>query len=132
MAEASLWKCFRVRWTSFLREPILYNSDRRPEPFTIQPEGQALGLLDPKYFFCRSFPVKLRKGDLFLIYTDGVIEAMNEERELFGEERLLKAVIKHSNKKLSELLGSIEEEIIDFSGSQLFEDDVTLIAIRVV
>ena len=73
----------------------------------------------------------LAPGDRIFLYTDGVTEAMNEEEELYGEERLLSCL----NGTISQNLGV--EEMLAAVGSSLKEhvktaeqsDDITMLAL---
>ena len=60
-----------------------------------------LGLFEGEY---SGGTVKFASGDLFIFYTDGVTEAMNHKREMYGSERLVSAAEKLSGlsaKKMS-------------------------------
>ena len=70
-------------------------------------------------------------GDTLYIYTDGVTEAMNTERELFTEERLLKALNLHPDLAPQGLLSAIMDEINTFAGEAEQADDITMLALKV-
>lgn len=74
--------------------------------------------------------VVLAEGDLLLLFTDGVTEAMNEAEEEFGEERLADAVLEHFSSPAADLLSTIKERVIDFSGEAHFADDFTVLILR--
>ena len=70
--------------------------------------------------------LRLKSGDAIFLYTDGVTEAMNEGRELFDEQRLLR--------KLAALGGSAEEDIEgvyeavrEYAGEAEQSDDITIL-----
>lgn len=71
----------------------------------------------------------LEKGDLLLLYTDGVTEATNAEEELYGEERLLRAVEDAGNILPEELLGVLWKAVDDFQSGLSQSDDITMLAI---
>ncbi len=75
--------------------------------------------------------VKLEPGEMLLMYTDGVSEAMNETEEEFSDERVAKLLQEHATLSPQELLAKLEVDVIDFSGSNEFEDDFTLLAARI-
>lgn len=76
--------------------------------------------------------ISLASGDLLVLYTDGVTEAMNEvEDEEYGEQRLLDCIRNNRRQAPSELLDTIVEDINSFSGG-VQHDDVTLIVYRVL
>jgi serine phosphatase RsbU (regulator of sigma subunit) len=72
---------------------------------------------------------ELAPGDSVLLYTDGVTEALNSEREEFGEERLLKATRQPRELSLPELLAAVAGQARRFSPHEQ-TDDITLIVAR--
>lgn len=74
---------------------------------------------------------RLERGELLLIYTDGVPEATNIENELFGQERLEKSVREHKNKEPKELIGLIRKDVDAFVGEAPQFDDLTMLALEI-
>lgn len=74
---------------------------------------------------------RLGAGDLLLLYTDGVTEAMNEGGELFGEARLL-ATLAAAPDSAAGVIETVHQAIRLFRGEQPPSDDVTLLALRAV
>ena len=71
--------------------------------------------------------VVLEHGDLLLLYTDGVSEAMNTTEEEFGEERITEFMRTNRNLNPQEILEKLEAEVVRYRGSAYFEDDFTLV-----
>jgi hypothetical protein len=74
--------------------------------------------------------IRLHPDDIFVLYTDGVTEAMNPQRELYGEERFLAAIRKHGHLDVVEFVTSIKDDILAFTGGYEQNDDITLVAIK--
>ena len=72
--------------------------------------------------------LKLKKGDLIYLYTDGVTEAINSSNEQFGEERLINLLNENVNTGVNDLLKLIKKDIVDFSGEAEQFDDITMLA----
>jgi HAMP domain-containing protein len=70
-------------------------------------------------------------GDVVLLFTDGVTEAMNAEGEPFGEERLASLVEEHGELPFEELRERILREIHAFVGDAGLHDDLTLVLLKV-
>ena len=72
----------------------------------------------------------MNNGDTLTLYTDGITEAMNNRRELYGEERLLK----HFNKKvyscLVELHRDLKDDVEKFADGADQSDDMTYITLK--
>jgi serine phosphatase RsbU (regulator of sigma subunit) len=75
--------------------------------------------------------VPLSAGDVFVLFTDGITEAMNAEADLFGEPRLLALVQDHGDQPAEVLRERILREIEAFVGSADQHDDMTMILIKV-
>ena len=111
--------------------PLLYrkgDSSIRP----IKPKGIAIGIDDGEVFdrALAHESIKLEEGDTFLLYTDGVNEALDQSGEEFGMERLHDAFLTQSSKSSAGIVESITREIQSFAGSAPQNDDITLIAIQ--
>jgi sigma-B regulation protein RsbU (phosphoserine phosphatase) len=75
--------------------------------------------------------VNLNKGDLILLYTDGVSEAASDDGEMYGEDRIKKFILEHSGLPSDQLLEHLESDVESFIGGTSFDDDLTLVAARV-
>ena len=78
--------------------------------------------------------VQLRKNSILFLFTDGVTEAMNIEKEEFGEERLMRDLKKIYSNKLNispkELISELLFMIKDFVGKAEQSDDLTMLAFK--
>jgi sigma-B regulation protein RsbU (phosphoserine phosphatase) len=72
--------------------------------------------------------VELQRGDLLLLFTDGITEAMASDGREFGEERLIEAATSLSVDPLNDLQRGIVEQVKCFCNSHL-SDDATLLLI---
>jgi phosphoserine phosphatase RsbU/P len=92
--------------------------------------GVALGALEQTDYDERC--ISFSPGDLLVLYTDGVTEAVNAADEQFGTERLVETVRSMMGKTVSEILEEIVGAVNGFSGPTPQYDDVTLMILRVV
>jgi sigma-B regulation protein RsbU (phosphoserine phosphatase) len=74
--------------------------------------------------------VQLHPGDLLVIFTDGVVEAINDAGEEFGEARLL-ALMQNPPGPASEVLQRIMANVNGFAGFARQHDDITSLVLRV-
>ena len=72
----------------------------------------------------------LNNGDSITLYTDGLTEAMNEEKELYGEKRLLDVFNRKQYSCLLELHHEVKDDIAQFSGDAEQSDDMTYITLK--
>ena len=66
-----------------------------------------------------------------VFYTDGIVEAMSPEKELFGFERLEAAIENSTDLSAQALLDKILEQVNTFAASAEQHDDITVIIIKV-
>jgi phosphoserine phosphatase RsbU/P len=78
----------------------------------------------------KEYSVALKPGDRLYLYSDGVTEAMNSTRELFGQEKLLKSLEKLADVSLKISISRIMEEIHRWRGDALMGDDVSVLALE--
>ena len=101
----------------------------------LAPDGLVLGLkLDTGEMFERLLEestIRLNAGDLFVFYTDGISEAMNEGDDCFGESRLGQLVEEHADLGSEELRERILRDIEAFVGSAPQHDDMTMILLKI-
>jgi sigma-B regulation protein RsbU (phosphoserine phosphatase) len=75
--------------------------------------------------------VPFAPGDLFLFYSDGVTEAANPQGELYGEDRLAALVEKNADIEANALIEAIHQDVVAFTGTDLFMDDFTCVCTRI-
>ena len=93
-------------------------------------KNPALGLLPEAAY--QVFDHELREHDIFLLFTDGVEEAMNGQDEYYGMERLQRAMSDNLKLDIGELTEAIVDDILKFSGDQPLADDLCLVTAEVL
>ncbi len=93
----------------------------------LRARGMPLGLMSGVgYEEGHSF---LREGDGILFYSDGLVEAHNQHREMFGSPRLRRLILEHD--EVRSLGDVLLEELYTFTGEGWEqEDDITLLTLR--
>ena len=101
----------------------------------LAPDGMVVGLkLDNGEMFERHLveeTIPLQPGDLYLLFTDGISEAMNGHDDLFGESRLGRLVETHAHLPSEELRERVLREIAAFVGDAPQHDDMTMILLKI-
>ena len=77
----------------------------------------------------RSAKAELCQGDRLILYTDGVTEIFDDLGEEFGEHRLIEAILKNNGRTSSEMINGVIEDTKEFSGSDVYRDDYTIVVI---
>ena len=92
------------------------------------PGGMPLGVFEEAKFGQRE--LELAPGESLLVYTDGVTEAMNEAKDLFGEDRLEQAVTGVAGFSAEKIAERVIERVEGFVLEAERSDDITLLVIQ--
>jgi len=119
--------------------PLIYlpsAGPRRGLAQSLQPGGLVVGLridgIEEKFAaLLEEDTITLSRGDVFVLYTDGVSEAMNADGEMYGEARLRRIVEEHGHLRSAELRERILRDVEAFVGEADQHDDLTLILVKV-
>ena len=94
----------------------------------LQPAGMALGIVAK--ISLEEETLTIQKNDIFVLYTDGVTEAMNSKQEEFSEERLMTLIKQHHRLSAEKLVKKIQKEVENFRAGSEPSDDFTLLVIK--
>jgi len=116
------------------KNKLYYTNAGHNAPFLIKSNGDVIKLdkggivlgYIPEFNYIQA-EVTFEKGDLFVAYTDGITETMDKKQEEFGEERLLSIIKKSSATSVYEIKEKIILAVKNFSKSEFFDDDLTLL-----
>ncbi len=99
----------------------------------LKPAGLGLGLNSGKSFdrVLKVEQIQLSRDDLLIFYSDGITEAMNEQQEEYGEDRLEQVAAITDGMGAEESLSAVLANVSNFLGKMLPQDDQTLVVVRV-
>jgi sigma-B regulation protein RsbU (phosphoserine phosphatase) len=116
---------------------LIYINAGHPPPLLIHKSGAAsellqnggtpLGLLETDNYGEGVADIGL--GDTLILYTDGISEALNENDEVYGRERLLAAISRFISESAASITKYVMEDVEQFSRSQV-SDDRTLVVLK--
>lgn len=93
-------------------------------------EGLLIGIRDTVEF--EEKQIELQAGDLFIMFTDGIVEAESPTGEQFGVGRLCETLENNIFLPPDEMIEVIFTDVKQFSGSDVLTDDVSLVILKVV
>ncbi len=79
-----------------------------------------------------SEPIPFKPGDVLILLTDGITEAMTTDKNFYGEERLLNCIRQNRHKSAKEILRGLLDSVREFVGKGKQRDDMTAIAVKVL
>ncbi len=107
--------------------PLLYRKQQKDITW-LRPTGAAIGLVEE--YTIGLGAVSLCSGDILLLYTDGVTEAINTREEDFQVDRLAALVQQNPGLPAQGLLQAVRQGLLDFTAGQPLSDDVTLLVCK--
>lgn len=107
--------------------PVLFRADSGRAQL-LEAQGIVLGVVQEPRFEQRS--IQLGYGDVLVLYTDGVTEAMNSRRQLFEDERLSQVLEAYHHLPPQQIVERITAAVSAFAGSTPQTDDITMIVIK--
>ncbi len=119
---------------------LAYGNAGHPPPLVLRSDSNAIARLapvdpEPAAGLLNDFKYSRHEchfgpGDLFLGYTDGILEAANADGEMFGEERIRRVLGRCRGLPNPNICGELLQEVETYSHRRVFEDDVCLVAIQ--
>src|ERR1041384_186814 len=109
--------------------PYVMGNDGLVEPLA-PTEGMLLGMLEDMEYDVKK--ISLQPGEKLFMYTDGVTEAMNFNRDLFGEPNLITCLQAGKDMPLRDLVRCVYESIEKFETGFPHADDITMLALQFI
>lgn len=107
----------------------LYFRKSSKKPVFIRACNFPLGTVRKHEYF--PFEINFELGDLFILYSDGIVEAISPDGELYGEKRLSQVIEEYFDLNPEEISDKIKQSVMDFTGQEVLEDDFTLFIMQV-
>jgi serine phosphatase RsbU (regulator of sigma subunit) len=111
-------------------QPIICPGDKS-EPLYIDTAGDSFPLGIVKNCRYQETQVPLKQGDTVVLYTDGVVEAMNDKGELYGFERFMTSIEGGRELDATTLLEKLMDDVSRYVGGAEQHDDLTIVVVKV-
>jgi len=98
------------------------------ERVELEATGMPVGLMEGAEFLLES--LQLTPGDRVIIYSDGVTEAQNQNKEFFGKKRLYEVLKAHAGGSCANIHDAIQEAVAAFTEGAPQSDDITVVVIE--
>ena len=119
-----------LEWVRAGHDPaILYDPKTRSFE-ALEGQGIALGV-EESWVYTENKKVDLSKGQIIVLATDGVWEAQNVAGEMFGKDRIYELIRANSALSAKGILNILMDMLHRFTRGKNFEDDVTLVVIKI-
>lgn len=119
-----------LRLTGQHEELIIVRTDGRIEHFDTTDLGFPLGLEFDISAFVAETKVHLYQGDVAVLYTDGITEAMNAQKEQYGLDHLHRTLIASRDRSAREICQALIADLMRHIDQQTIFDDITLLILK--
>jgi sigma-B regulation protein RsbU (phosphoserine phosphatase) len=120
----------KIKYTPAGHEHLIIYRGKTKQVEKIKAGGVAIGVLKQASAQMKEKELDLAPGDLLLLYTDGVSEAMNIKNEEYGLDTLIELIKKVGHQAPKPLCDRIYAELEEFRGQAEVHDDITLVALK--
>jgi sigma-B regulation protein RsbU (phosphoserine phosphatase) len=107
--------------------PYLYRAVA-DQPLRLARTGMALGIDGISRF--DQHIVHLGPGDVLILYTDGILDALNAHGEEFGDERLRHVCARYCTESAAQIVAALRDEVLRFVGDEPLADDCTVVIVK--
>ena len=134
--ETCMFVTLLIGLVDFEKQELMFSNAGHTKPFILSPDG---GIHQPEYRKARPLGLKkeseyvncvttIRPGDKLVLYTDGIIEAMNPEGKFFSAQRLLETLAENHAGTPEELVRNLIAKVDSFSLGRNQYDDIAVVA----
>lgn len=114
-------------------EPVVIIPAEKGSVQLSSPPGMAVGLVDTDIFsIVQEETIQLSEGESMVLYTDGVIEAMNSRQDEYGQSKLYRLLETNRNEGPQTIIDKILTDIKIFTDGYPQHDDITLLTLKVL
>lgn len=123
----------KFRFARAGHEPLIIFGLNREEPITCMPDGIAMGMVDDVTFssILQECEIQLEEGDTAVLYTDGVIEAIDTEGHEYGSPRFIQTMQRQLKESAQNQIQYLMQDIHAFTSGIEQHDDITLVSMKI-
>ena len=119
-----------IRWVKAGHEPAILYTPEADSHELLAGEGLPLGVIEDAVY--EEYQQQIDSGQIILIGTDGIKEAVNAQGEMFGNERLLTVLRDCADQPARDILDKVFESLNAFRHPLEADDDETLVVVKVL
>jgi serine phosphatase RsbU (regulator of sigma subunit) len=119
----------KIEYTNAGHNPPLIYRKKSGTIEWLEGVGTPVGMFPEMKYSAKT--LQLEKGDVLVCYTDGLTEAENSGGIQFSADEIARIAKKNSGKNAQEIFDCLMTSVIEFHGSDKFDDDLTLIVLKI-
>jgi serine phosphatase RsbU (regulator of sigma subunit)/DNA-binding NarL/FixJ family response regulator len=107
--------------------PYMFSTQKNKTLDWLRPTGMALGVMEDATWSQKV--IKFSPGDVLLLYTDGITDALDEYGNYYGEKRLQEVIRSKRDCSAAVILDAVLGDLQRFTGGMPQQDDITMVVI---
>ena len=119
-----------LTWVRAGHDPAILYDSRKDVFEELLGEGIPLGV-DGSWAYAQSTKAEVLKGQIIMIGTDGIWETVNPGGEMFGKKRVQDLIRQNASGSARDMVQAIFDDLNRFRTGKKFEDDVTLVVLKI-
>lgn len=119
-----------LKYTGAGHEHLIIYRAERDECDAVKAGGVVLGVTSDIDRYLSEDEIQLNKGDMIILYTDGITEAFDKNKDQYQLERLLESSTLHAKSDADQCLEAIFDEVMEYIGRAPQSDDITLVTLK--
>jgi len=112
--------------------PLLYYNSESEKIEEFIPDGIGVGMTGEDLFrkHLSESTIKMKPGDMIVLFTDGIVEATSADDAFYGEERFYKMIKNNKNLPAAKIIKKLMDDLKNFGQSSSQHDDMTILIIK--
>lgn len=117
-------------WVRAGHDPAIVYDFEKDEFSELMGQGMALGMMDGQDFEVNTYELGA-SGQIIFLGTDGIWEAHDRDRQMFGKERLLEVIRENRHEDAGTIADKVLARVYEFLDGHVREDDITMVVLKV-
>jgi len=118
-----------VVYSNAAHHPLMFYSKKMNKIYRVETRGLPIGIEKNSTYHQKRFTVE--PGDLLILYTDGIVEAMNPEGVQYSRKSLERMILQNTHLSARKLMDKIKADLHEYTGREKPMDDQTLVIMKV-
>jgi sigma-B regulation protein RsbU (phosphoserine phosphatase) len=118
-----------IEFASAGHQPMLLWHAGTGEMETIRQKTDPIGVERSSVYPDKTLTVQ--KGDIIILYTDGLIEALNQDGRQYGQDNLIRVISESCEKSAKDIATDVKHNLQAFTGTAGIHDDQTLVVMKI-
>lgn len=119
-----------LNYHSFGATPILHYHASLNKKIELLPITSLPLKINPNFHLDTLNQVRMKKGDIFVLVSEGIFKQTNEENRQFGIDKIAEFITQNADLEMADLMKSLHTTLVDFSKNFRYDENLTILLIK--